>query len=94
MTRNTIKIELMPHERDAILKWNFTDEVRSQLMSSKSGDDIVTIRIPRYLLGWVISDLNHAIVKRGCQDDDVIELSQRLEYIEETGDGRLDIDGW
>ena len=41
---------------------------------------------------FLAGDLNHAIVKRGCRDDDIIDLSERLDYIEETGDGSLD--GW
>ena len=31
---------------------------------------------------WLASDLTHAIVKRGCRDADVIDLSERLDYVE------------
>ena len=30
--------------------------------------------------------------RRGCRDDDVFEFSERLDYVDESGDGSLD--GW
>jgi hypothetical protein len=36
------------------------------------------------------SDLTHAIVKRGCRDMDIIELSEPVDYVLDTGDGSLD----
>ena len=89
-----IEVELLPHERAALLKWNYTPDVRSQLELFASSDDVETITIPRSIICWLVSDLNHAIVKRGCRDEDVIELSYRLEYIERTSDGRLNSDYW
>lgn len=89
-----ITIELLPYEREALLKWDCTPEVRSQLESFASSDNVETITVALYVVGWLSSDLTHAIVKRGCRDLDVIELCERLEYIEQTGDGRLDIDDW
>jgi hypothetical protein len=44
------------------------------------------------VLNWLVSDLTHAIVKRGCRDEDVIDLSESLDYVEHSGDGSLD--GW
>ena len=85
-----IEVELLPHERAALLKWNFTPEVRSQLESFTSSDDVESITISRSLVRWLVSDLNHAIVKRDCRDEDVIELAERLEYVEDSGDGSLD----
>ena len=41
-------------------------------------------------LSWLASDLTHAIVKRGCRDVDVIDLSERLDYVEQSGDGSLE----
>jgi hypothetical protein len=43
-------------------------------------------------VNWLASDLTHAIVKGGCRDQDVFDLSERLDYVEQTGDGSLD--GW
>ena len=85
-----IQLELLPHERDAILKWNFTPEVRDQLEACASSPNAETITITATDVHWLAGDLTHAIVKRGCRDEDVIELSDRLDYVEETGDGSLD----
>jgi hypothetical protein len=89
MATNAIHLELLPEERNALLQWNFTPEVRAQLEALASSDDVETIIIPRSLVRWLSSDLNHAIVKRGCRDEVVIELAERLEYVEESGRGSL-----
>ena len=87
-----IKLELFPHERAALLKWNYTPEVRDQLEACASSEDVETIKIDSVDANWLASDLTHAIVKQGCRDQDVIDLSERLDYVDETGDGSLD--GW
>jgi hypothetical protein len=88
-----IRLELLPHERAALLKGNFTiDQVRAQLEACASSEDVETIRMTAVDVNWLASDLTHAIVKRGCQDQDVIDLSERLDYVDDTGDGSLD--GW
>ena len=88
-----IRLELLPHERAALLKGNFTiDQVRAQLEACASSEDIETIRMTAVDVHWLASDLTHAIVKRGCRDQDVIELSERLDYVDDSGDGSLD--GW
>ena len=89
-----ITIELLPHERRALLKWDCTPEVRSQLKSFGPSDDIETITVEPYVVGWLLSDLTRAILDHDCRDQDVIDLCDRLEYIKETGDGLLDIDDW
>jgi hypothetical protein len=90
MPRGSIKLELLPHERAALLKWNFTPRVRDQLEACASSDDVETITLSPVDLNWLASDLTHAIVKRGCRDADVIELSERLDYVEQSGNGSLD----
>ena len=90
MTRREIELELLPRERAALLKWNFTPEVRCQLEACASSADVETIKLTATDIRWLASDLNHAIVKRGCRDDDVIDLSERLDHVEQTGDGSLD----
>ncbi len=87
-----IKLELFPHERAALLKWNYTPEVRAQLEACASSEDVETITITSVDANWLASDLTHAIVKRGCRDQDVIDLSERLDYVDRSGDGSLD--GW
>lgn len=89
--RNDIRLELFPHERAAILKWNYTPEVRDQLEAYVSSEDIETITVTSTDVRWLAGDLTHAIVKRGCRDEDVIDLSERLDYVAESGDGSLDV---
>jgi len=90
--RNEIELELLPHERAALLKWNYTPGVRAQLEACAASEDVETIRITSTDVHWLAGDLTHAIVKRGCRDQDVIDLSERLDYVDESGDGSLD--GW
>ena len=88
-----IRLELLPHKRAALLKGNFTiDEVRAQLEACAASDDIETITMTGVDVHWLASDLTHAIVKRGCRDQDVIDLSERLDYVDDSGDGSLE--GW
>ncbi len=63
--------------------------MRSQLEAAASSDDVVSIKVPYSILSWLTGDLNHAIVKKGCRDEDVIELAERLEYVEESRDGAI-----
>ena len=88
-----IQLELLPHERAALLNGNFTiDEVRDQLETYASSEDVETIAMTSVDVNWLASELTHAIVKRDCRDQDVIELSERLDYVDQSGDGSLD--GW
>lgn len=88
--RPQITLELLPHERAILLKWNYTPEVREQLEACASSEDVATITLTPTDIRWLASDLNHAIVKRGCRDQDVFDLSERLDYVDDTGDGSLD----
>lgn len=93
MERREIKVALLPHERAALLQGNFTiDEVCEQLQACASSPDVETITFGASDVHFLAGDLNHAIVKRGCRDDAIIDLSERLDYIDDTGDGSLD--GW
>lgn len=89
-----LEIELLPEERALLLKWTYPfDDLRAQLESYRSSGHIETVTISTYFLGLLIGDLAHAIVKKNCRDAEVIQLSDRLEYVERTGDGLLD-DGY
>ena len=90
MASPKIQLELLPWECEVLLKWINTPDVRSQLEALSSTNDVGTITITRVELHWLAGDLTHAIVKRGCSDDDAFDLSERLDYAEQTGDGRLD----
>ena len=86
-----IQLELLPHERAVLLKGNFTiDNVRAQLEACAASEDVETVTLDSVDVHWLSGDLTHAIVKKGCRDQDVIELSERLDYVDESGDGSLD----
>jgi hypothetical protein len=88
-----IQIELSPRERAALLRGNFTgDEVRDQLEACASSSKVETITFTGSDVHFLAGDLNHAIVKRGCRDEDILDLSERLDYVDQSGDGSLD--GW
>ena len=91
MTRE-IRIELLPHERAAILRANFyvRDEVEEQLEAHATSSSVETIIFSGADVHLLAGDLNHAIVKRGCRDEDIINLSDRFDYINDTSDGSLD----
>ena len=86
-----VRLELLPHERAALLKGNFTiGDVRAQLEASAASEDVETIRMTAVDVHFLAGDLTHAIVKRGCRDQDIIDLSERLDYVDDTGDGSLE----
>ena len=88
--RRTFAVELLPHERRVLQQWNYTPEIQSQLKPHAASEDIATIKLNGVDMMYLVSDLNHAIVKRGAyNDEDTIELCERLEYIDKTGDGKL-----
>jgi hypothetical protein len=90
MTRE-IKIQLLPHERAAILRANFyvREEVEAQLQAYATSSKVETIIFSGADVHLLAGDLNHAIVKRGCRDEDIIDLSDRFDYINDTSDGSL-----
>jgi len=92
MEPRRIKVELSPHERAAILRANFyvADEVQAQLDSHASSSNVETIIFSGADVQLLAGDLNHEIVKRGCRDEDIIHLSDRFDYINDTSDGSLD----
>jgi len=92
MEPRLIKVDLLPHERATILRANFYvgDEVQAQLDSHASNSNVETITFSGADVHLLAGDLNHAIVKRGCRDEAIINLSDRFDYINDTSDGSLD----
>lgn len=90
MARSDIQLQLLPHEIEALRRWDRTPTVQKQLPSCSREPGLATLKLSRLDLQWLASDLNHAIVKRECRDQDVFELSERLEHVLETGDGSLE----
>ena len=90
MASEKISIDLLPDERALLLKWTYPfADLESQLKSFGSSEGIATVTISPYFLELLIGDLKHAIVDRGCRDAATLELCDRLEYVEQTGDGEL-----
>lgn len=89
MTGMNITLELLPWERAALLRWTLIPEVRAQLEAVASSRKVESIQLSPTLVHWLASDLTHAILKKGCRDDRVIELSERLDYVDDTRDGYL-----
>jgi hypothetical protein len=87
--RSDIRVQLLPHERAVLRKWNATPDVQDQLEALAPDVEVATIKLTRVDLDWLIGDLNHAIVKLDCDDEDAHELCERLEFILETGKGSL-----
>lgn len=86
-----ITVELLPHERAALLRGNFTSgEVREQLAACASSPHIKPITFTATDVHFLAGDLNHAIVKRVCRDADIIDLSARFDYVNDTINGSLD----
>jgi hypothetical protein len=94
MASKSIPLELLPEEREVLLKWILIPEVRSQLEAIGSSEHVETIHATPTDINWLAADLNHAIVKKGCRDQAAIELAERLEFIEESRDGHLDSWYW
>ena len=71
-------------------KWIHIPELKSALAPIASSNKIESIAVTAVTLHWMACDLTHAIVKKGCRDDDAFDLSERLDYADDTGDGSLD----
>lgn len=91
MQPRTIEVELLPHERAALLGLRFSaiDDARDQLLACAASRAVETITFAAADIHFLAGDLTHAIVKRGCRDEDIINLSERFDYIDDTGDGSL-----
>ena len=93
MEPRKIKVALLPHERAALLRGNFViDDVYDQLKACASSAGVKIITFTATDVHFLAGDLTHAIVKRDCRDDDIIDLSERMDYIDDTSDGSLN--GW
>jgi hypothetical protein len=90
MASKNIQLQLLPEEREILLKWIFIPEVRSQLEAFVSSAQVATITVTPTDVNWLASDLTHAIVKKGCRDSVAIDLSERLEFVAQSRDGRLE----
>jgi hypothetical protein len=88
-----IKIKLLPEEQKLLLKYGYPFEPDKQrLRKLIARSRIGTLSISPYFLSLMIGDLCSSIKHtHGRLQGQLAELCDRLEYIERTGDGTLDI---
>lgn len=89
-----IKIELLPEEQALLLEYAYPFEPeKQQLKQLVNNGEIGVLKIKPYYLTQLIGDLSYSINKRtkGRIQDELIDLCDRLEYIEATRDGKLDV---
>ena len=89
-----IEIQLLPEEQALLLQYGYPFEPeKKQLQRLVARDDIGTITISPFYLDKLIGDLCYSINKRtrGRVQQQLIDLCDRLEYAERTGDGMLDV---
>lgn len=89
-----IKIKLLPEEQELLLTYGYPFEPeKKQLQKLIARRRIGTLSIAPFYLEQLIGDLCYAINKctTGHVQDQLAELCDRLEYIERTGDGTLDL---
>jgi hypothetical protein len=88
-----IKLQLLPDEQALLLKYGYPFEPeKKQLERLIARNDIGMIAISPFYLDKLIGDLCYSINKRtrGRVQQQLIDLCDRLEYAERTGDGMLD----
>lgn len=94
MSKLTERIQLTCYDRDLILKYGYPfDRLKKNLQRWPASQGIRRISMSEYELSMLIGELcrsiNHEQV--GSDFDEVVDLCDRLEYAEKTGDGDLDI---
>lgn len=95
--RSMIEIELLPEEQLLLLNYGYPfPPQREQLRALVARGEIGTISISPFYLDKLIGDLSYSINKRtrGRVQQQLFDLCDRLEYVERTGDGTLDIDDY
>lgn len=93
MQRETIDIQLTAEERSLLLQHGYPfEQIEQALKACSSSRDIEIVPMDRFelerLIGDVCRSINH--MKSGATQNQLLELCDRLEYAEESGDGMLD----
>ena len=93
MERETIDIQLTAEERSLLLRHGYPfQRIEQALKACASSPDIEIVPMDRFelehLIGDVCRSINH--MKSGATQNQLLELCDRLEYAEESGDGMLD----
>lgn len=93
MERETIDIQLTAEERSLLLQHGYPfQRIEQALKACASSRDIEIVPMDRFelerLIGDVCRSINH--MKSGATQNQLLELCDRLEYAEVSGDGMLD----
>lgn len=94
MSALTEKIQLTLEHRDLILKHGYPfDRLAKSLRRWPDGQLIRRISMSHYELEMLIGELSRSFNhdQTGADEEAVLDLCDRLEYAERTGDGDLDI---
>ena len=93
MARETIDIQLTPEERSLLLRHGYPFErIEQALKACESSRDIEIVPMDCLeldrLIGDVCRSVNH--MKSGTTQNQLLDLCDRLEAAERSGDGMLD----
>ena len=94
MAALTEKIQMTREDRDLILKHGYPDARLTQSLHRWPADQMIRrISMTRHELERLIGELSRSYNhdETGKDEDAVLDLCDRLEYAERTGDGDLDI---
>lgn len=94
MPRETIKIPLSPAERSLLLRYGYPfEQIERALKACAASQDVEVVPISRFelehLIGDVCRSINH--MRGGRTQDQLLDLCDRLEAAERTGDGMWDV---
>jgi hypothetical protein len=90
MSDLTETIELTYIDRDLILKYGYPFErLESALKRWPKRQGVRKVRMSQYELEMLIGELSRSFndEQTGTDEDEVLDLCERLEYAERTGDG-------
>ncbi len=93
MERETIDIQLTAEERSLLLRHGYPfQRIEQALKACASSRDIEIVPMDLFELERLIGDVSRSInhMKSGATQNQLLELCDRLEYAEESGDGMLD----
>lgn len=94
MPREMIEIPLTPAERALLLRYGYPlEQMERALKACAVSQDVEIVPISRFelehLIGDVCRSINH--MHGGATQDRLLDLCDRLEAIERTGDGMWDV---
>ena len=94
MAREMIDMQLTANERSLLLRYGYPfDQIREALEACASSADIEIVSMDSFELERLIGDVSISInqMKGGrAVQSQLLDLCERLEYAEQTGDGMLE----